>query len=235
MSSSQPVERDLALGNQILANEGVLDMYGHVTARNPNDDEKMIVSAYQSPALVEEGDFFQMTLDGTILDDDVDRVYGENVIHRAIYRNREEIGGVVHCHAPALIPFTVTDVEIRPITHNGAPFYQGVPTFDDFDEERGRLVVTEAEGERMAGVLGDRRAQLIEGHGANIVGRSVREAIVLTMYLVANARHQLNATILGEPRYYTEPEEELEMMTEDVLLQPRVIDRAWDYFVHRLP
>lgn len=224
---------DLATANRILANEGVLDQFGHVTARHP-DGDKMIVSSYQSPALVEEDDLIQMTLEGEILTDGVDEIYSENVIHRAIYRNRDDVNTVVHCHAEPLIPFTVTDVEIRPVTHLAAPFHEGVPVFDEYDEERGRLIVTEPEGERMANVLGERRAQLLKGHGANVVGESVREAIALTMHLVTNARHQLDAENLGSPSYFTEPEEMLEATTNDIVLKSRTIDRVWDYHVNRL-
>lgn len=229
----ESIASDLATANRILANEDVLDQFGHVTARHPEGD-KMIVSTYQSPALVTEDDLIQMTLDGDILADDVDEIYSENVIHRAIYRNRDDVNAVVHCHADPLIPFTVTDVEIQPVTHLAAPFHEGVPVFDEYDEERGRLVVTEAEGERMADVLGERRAQLLEGHGANIVGDSVREAIALTMHLVANARYQLDAERLGSPSYFTEPEEMLEATTNDIVLKPRTIERVWDYHVNRL-
>lgn len=227
------VASDLAKANRILANEGVLDEFGHVTARHP-DGDKMIVSAYQSPALVEEDDLIEMSLDGEILTDGVDEIYSENVIHRSIYRNRDDVNAVVHCHAPALIPFTVTDVEIKPVTHLASPFHEGVPKFGDYDDERGHLLVTEDEGQRMADVLGDRRAQLLEGHGANVVGGSVRETIALTMHLVKNARHQLEAENLGSPTYFTEPKELLEATANDTILKPRTNDRVWDYLVHRL-
>lgn len=227
------IKGDLAKANRILANEGVLDEFGHVTARHP-DGDKMIVSAYQSPALVEEDDLILMSLDGEVLSDDVDEIYSENVIHRSIYRNRDDVDAVVHCHAPELIPFTVTDVKIRPITHIAAPFHEGVPKFSEYDDERGQLLVTEEEGERMADVLGERRAQLLQGHGANVVGSSVRETTALTMHLVKNARHQLEAENLGSPSYFTEPKELLEATANDTILKPRTNGRVWDYLVHRL-
>lgn len=227
------IETDLAMANRVLANEGILDGFGHVSARHP-DGDKMVVSAYQSPALVEQDDLIQMALDGRVLTDGVDEVYSETVIHRAIYRRRDDVNAVVHCHAPPLIPFTVTDVEIKPVTHLAAPFHEGVPMFDEYDEERGRMVVTEAEGDRMAEELGRRQAQVLKGHGANIVGDSVREATVLTLHLVNNARHQLDAEQLGEPDYFTEPLHVVEATARDTVRVPRTIDRAWDYLVHRL-
>ncbi|MFC7216067.1 class II aldolase/adducin family protein [Saliphagus sp. GCM10025334] len=227
------MKEDLARANRILSNEEILDGFGHVSARHP-DGDKMLVSSYQSPGLVQVEDLIEMSLDGDVLTKGVDEIYSENVIHRAIYQSRDDVGAVIHCHAPPLIPFTVTDAEIKPVTHQASPFHEGVPTFDDYDDERGRMVVTEAEGARMADVLGDKQAQLLEGHGINIVGKNVREATVLAMHLVQNAEHQLAAEGLGDPRYFTEPKETLEATANDTVMKPRTIGRAWGYLVHRL-
>lgn len=231
--ASSSVEADLVMANRILANEGFVDAFGHVTARDPENENQMIVSNYQSPALVSEEDLIRMTLDGEILAD-VDEVYSENVIHRAIYRQRPDVNAVAHGHADPLIPFCVTDVEIKPVTHQATPFNDGVPTFTDYDDERGRMIVTEAEGERMARDLGECRAQLLEQHGANVVGRSVRETTVLSLYLMRNAKRQLDSLAIGSPNYFTEPEELIDATVEGTILKERTIKRAWDYLVYQL-
>jgi len=225
----------LVTANHVLTDYGVLDGFGHVTVREPGADE-MLVSRYQSSALVETDDIIRMSLDGTVLGSD-DATYSETAIHRAIYRARDDVNAVVHHHAPAVMPFTVTDAEIEPVFHMGAIFRDGVPTFDDYDHaERGRLVVTEAESDRMAAALGDRRAQLLEGHGANVTGATLEEVVVATVYLVMNARYQLAAmdvadAVGGEPRYYDGPEESLDAMVDGVILRPRTVRRMWDHLV----
>lgn len=224
----------LVTANRILSNEGILDGFGHVTAREPGADE-MLVSRYQSSALVTEVDVLRMDLDGTVIGSD-EATYSETAIHRAIYRHRDDVNGVVHHHASSVMPFTVTDVEIEPVFHMGAIFHEGVPTFDDYDHgERGRLIVTEAESDRMAAQLGDRRAQLLEGHGANVVGSSVEESVVATVYFVLNAAYQREALDIGNPRYYTGPPESIEAMADDVILRPRTVGRMWDHLVAKLP
>lgn len=228
------VEQDLVTANHILANEEFVEAFGHVTARDPDDANKMIVSSYQSPALVSEEDLIRMTLDGEILADDVNEIYSENVIHRAIYRNRPDVNAVVHGHPDELIPFCVTDIEIKPVTHQGTPFNGGVPTFEDYDDERGRMIVTEDEGERMARQLEDKRAQVLKQHGVNVVGKSVREATVLAEHLMNNARHQLSALSVGTPDYFTEPADLIEATVEGTVLKSRTIDRAWDYLEYQL-
>ena len=232
--SPESVEEDLVMANQILVNEEFVAAYGHVSARDPDDPEQMIISGYKSPALVTEDDLIRMTLDGEIVTDGVDEIYSENVIHRAIYRKRPDVNAVVHGHPDAVIPFSVTDVEIKPVTHQGTPFHDGVPTFEDYDDHRGRMIVTEDEGDRMAEVLGECRAQLLKQHGANVVGASVREAVLLSTFLISTARHQQASLSLGDPDYFTEPEDAVRSTANNTLLKPRTVDRAWDFFVDRL-
>jgi ribulose-5-phosphate 4-epimerase/fuculose-1-phosphate aldolase len=116
----------------------------------------------------------------------------------------------------------------------GALFHDGVPTFSEYDLAYGRLVVTEAEGDRMVTVLCDRRAQLLAGHGANVTGSTLQAAVIGAIYLVMNARHRLQTELLGSPQYYTDPEESIEAIVDDVILSPLVIERVWVYYTRRL-
>jgi ribulose-5-phosphate 4-epimerase/fuculose-1-phosphate aldolase len=228
------MKEKLVTANRILANEGIIQGFGHVSVREPGADE-MLISRSRSPAFVTEDDVIRMSLDGEIVDDRDVRPYGETVIHRAIYRHRDDVNAVVHHHAPAVMPFTLSDVEIEPAYHMAAIFADGVPMFDDYDLEYGRLVVTEDEGDRMARVLGDHRAQLLANHGANVVGSSLEEAINSTMFFVINAQIQLQAEMLGSPSYYTGPQESIDNISTDVLLAPLSQERMWEYLVMSLP
>lgn len=223
----------LVTANRILANEGVLGGVGHVSVRDPAGDA-MLISRSRSPAFVSEDDVIRMSFDGEVLDDPDANPYKETVIHRAIYRQRDDVDAVVHHHAPAVMPFTVTGVELKPVFHMAALFHEGVPTFADYDDAFGRLVVTEAEGDRMADVLGERRAQLLAGHGANVVGGSLEEAVLATMALVMNAAYQFQAELLGDPDYFVE-EPAVTTTLEEAVLAPTVVERLWEYYSRRLP
>jgi ribulose-5-phosphate 4-epimerase/fuculose-1-phosphate aldolase len=231
---SESMKSKLVTANRILANEGIIQGFGHVSVREPGSDE-MLISRSRSPAFVEEDDIIRMDLEGNVLDDRDVRPYGETVIHRAIYRYREDVNAVVHHHAPAVMPFTVVDTEIRPVFHMAALFADGVPEFSDYDLEYGRLVVTEDEGERMAENLGSHRAQLLEGHGANMTGKSLEEVIVSTVFFVMNAQYQRQAMQMGEPRYYEGPEESISNILEDIILAPLSQERMWEYLERNLP
>lgn len=234
MTDIAHLRQQLVTANRILANEGIIQGFGHVSVRVP-DSETMLISQSRSPAFVTEDDIIEMDFGGNVLGEADARTYKETVIHRAIYRNQEGVGAVVHHHAPPVMPFTVTDTEIKPVYHLGAIFHDGVPTFRAYDPEFGRLVVTETEGERMADVLGDHRAQLIEGHGANVTGETLKEAILGTSYFVTNAQYQYQALQLGEPDYYTGPKESIENIIDDIIFAPIAVDRMWDYLYNQLP
>ncbi len=229
---SETLKSQLVTANRILAELGILRGFGHVSVREPGSDE-MLISCSRSPELVSEGDVMRMALDGTVLDDEDARPYKETVVHRAIYRQREDVDAVVHHHAHEIMPFTVSDVEIRPAYQNGALFADGVPTFSDYDDEFGQLVVGEAEGDRMAENLGDRRAQLLEGHGANVVGSNVKEAVIATRCFVMNARYQFQAEQLGGLSYAERSGESMRSQVEDILLADIAVDRLWEYLSTR--
>ncbi|MGQ4556536.1 class II aldolase/adducin family protein [Halobellus sp. GM3] len=230
---SQSLTEQLVTANRIVANEGIIQGLGHVSVRNP-ETNTVLISRSRSPAFVTEDDILELTLDGDVLDDDRSP-YVENVIHRAIYRARPDVNAVVHHHAAPVIPFAATDVDIQPAYHLGMLFHDGVPKFDEYDPDYGWLVVTEAEGERMAATLGDHRAQLLVGHGANNVGTSLKEALVTTSYFVTNAQYQLSAMGLGEITFEADDEEMARSTVEDVMLSDLVVDRVWNYFRQRLP
>lgn len=222
----------LVTANRIMANEGIISGFGHVSVRNPETDT-MLISRSLSPGLVTEDDILEVTLDGEVLDDR--RTYKEHVIHRAIYRQREDVNAVIHHHAPAVVPFSVTDTEIRPAFHMGALVADGVPKFTEYDEEYGWLVVTEPEGDRMAENLRDRRFQLLEGHGSNATGSSLKEVVLATVYFVMNARYQLSSADLGEMTFTMDNEAMVRSMIDDVILSDIAVDRMWTYLTSRLP
>ena len=58
---------DLVIANRILANEGVVDAYGHISVRHPTDPGRYFLSRSRSPALVEAGDILEFTLDSQLV------------------------------------------------------------------------------------------------------------------------------------------------------------------------
>lgn len=133
------------------------------------------------------------------------------------------------------MPCATSTTEFKVVFHDAALFHEGVPKFDDYDPEHGKLIISEAEAERMARNLGDRHAQLLVNHGANVTGSSLKEAILSTVFFVPNAEYQYRAELLGSPITYDESEDSIRSMVDDSILVPIVIIRMWEYLTSRLP
>ena len=121
--------REVVVANRILARENVVDAYGHVSIRHPDNPERYLMRRSRSPELVTLGDIIEFTLDGEPVNDDR-TPYAERHIHGAIYEARPEVNSVVHNHSHAVIPYGVTPVPLKPVAHVGASIGKEIPVCD---------------------------------------------------------------------------------------------------------
>ena len=119
---------DLVIGNRILYVQDVVDGYGHISARHPHHPDRFLMSRARAPGLVVPADIMEFGLDGELIHKDERPVYAERFIHSEVYRARPDVHAVVHSHSPTVVPFSVTQVPLRPI--RAAFFYPEVPVFD---------------------------------------------------------------------------------------------------------
>jgi len=231
MTDIEEIYRQLAIANRILAREDVVDAYGHVSVRHPEDRSRYILGRSLSPALVTPADLIEFNLEGEPINDDR-RLYGERPIHSALYETRSDVQAVVHNHSHAVIPFGVTGTQIRPVLHMGAGIGQDVPTWDIRDNfgETSMLVLTMDQGRDLADTLGQGRVALMRGHGCVVVGPNLKEAVMLSIYLQVNAQLQTTAMGMGDVTYLS-PEEE--RLYSEIHFSPLSMDRAWEYFLDR--
>jgi len=227
VASAQPRNQalidDLVTANHILASEGILDGYGHVSVRDPANPNHYFLSRSLAPGLVSASDIIEYDLDSNPIGDD--RLsYRERFIHGEIYRARPDVMAVVHDHSPAVIPFSVSSVPLRAVSHMAAFIGEGVPVFEirDVDGMTDMLVSNAKRGRALATVLGRFPGALMRGHGAVVVGESVKVAVGRAVYLDLNARVQEQAMLLGGTVKYFEPEEAKKTAPQDGFV------RAWD-------
>jgi ribulose-5-phosphate 4-epimerase/fuculose-1-phosphate aldolase len=219
---------DLVTANRILAAEGVLDGFGHVSARHDKRPDRFLLARSMAPALVTAADIMEFDLDGNAVAAHGRTAYLERFIHSEIYKTRPEVQAVVHSHSPAVIPFGVVGVRLRPIFHLGGFLGAGAPVFE-IREAGGpatdMLVRTPALGAALAGTLGDAPVALMRGHGDVVVGRSVREAVFRAVYTEVNARLAGEALRLGggEVVFLNEEEARAAAITNSAQ-----IDRPWE-------
>ena len=228
--------RDLMLANRILANEGVVDAFGHVSVRHPDDPGRFIISRSLGPELVTEDDLQLFTLDGQQVGGHQDRPYAERFIHGAVYEARSDVMAVCHNHAPSVIPFSVTGVPLRPIAHLAAPIGAEIPVWDIADGfgETDMLVRNMEQGRSLAQALGGRRVALMRGHGSVVAGPNVRAVTSTCVYLELNARLLLQALALGNVRYLSAGEVEQAGAASGMSLDSLGLQRAWATWCRRI-
>jgi ribulose-5-phosphate 4-epimerase/fuculose-1-phosphate aldolase len=222
---------ELVTANRILAREGVVDSFGHVSARHPDNPQRYLLSRSRAPDCIENGDIMEFTLDGTPVDPRGRAPYLERFIHGALYEARPDIMSVVHNHSESVIPFGVTGKKIRPIFHMGASIGHDVPVWDSHDRfgDTALLVENMDMGRDLAKHIGAGATALMRGHGATVAGKTIRLAVYISVYLEVNARLQKQAMDMGEVKFLTAGE--VDKVAERT--GPYGINRAWENWCRR--
>src|SRR5215211_5405325 len=221
-----PLIEDLVAANRILADQGVLDGFGHVSVRNPANPNRFLMSRSLAPALVRASDIMEYDVDGNAVDAQGRASFLERFIHSEIYKARPDVNAIIHSHAPALIPFGITQTPMRPVYHVPGFLHAAVPIFDirRIAGMTNMLVGNNQLGKALAETLGSAPMVLMRGHGNVVVGPEVSLAVYRAIYAQVNAQLQAQAIALGGPVTYLDPEEARK--AEEVNNQ--VHKRAWD-------
>jgi len=229
----QTLIEELAIANRILGHENVVDAFGHVSVRHPDDPARYFLARSRSPLLVEPDDILEFTLDSEPVKPTNLRLYSERVIHGEIYKMRGDVTAVCHHHAPAIMPFCITGKPIVPVFHIGGAIGEEVPFWDQHDDfgDTNLLVVKPEEGRSLARTLGGNSVVLMKRHGATVVGASLRELVSRSIYLCWNADYQFRASLIGEPQPLYPGEIKL---AGAINVKTTAAERTWEYWSARL-
>jgi len=232
MSDLKSLLAELVTANRILAREGVVDTFGHISLRHPERSDRYFMSRSRAPELVTVEDLMEFELDGTPVDARGRTPYGERFIHSGLFEARPELQSVIHNHSQSVIPFSVTKVPLRPLSHIAAVMGNVAPVWDIRDKfgDTDLLVVNMEQGRDLARTVGKGAVALMRGHGCVVAGRSIRVAVFTAIYMQVNAKLQLDALRLGEPRYLSPGEVERGGQRQ---LTPLALDRAWEHWCLR--
>jgi len=225
--------RELALANRIVANEGVIDAFGHVSMRHPDNPNRYLLSRSRAPELVTLDDFIEYDLDSQPLRDPSVGQYSERVIHGEIYKARPEVNSVCHHHCPAFMPLLATGTDYMPIFHLGSVGGIRPPFWDQRDEfgDTNLIVAKPEEGASLARALGPHWIVLMRRHGATVAGKTLEELTFRTIYTARNAALQIQAHTLGLVSPLNPAETRL---ASEYNLRPGPVMRAWEYWNARL-
>jgi ribulose-5-phosphate 4-epimerase/fuculose-1-phosphate aldolase len=226
--------RDLVIANRILAHEGILDAYGHVSMRHPERADRFVMAWARSPELIEEDDLIEFSLDGKSFDPGGRAPYLERFIHGAIYEQRPDVNTVCHNHTLSILPFSISrSVRLKAVIHTGRVLGEDVPVWDiadEFGSSTNLLVMNMDQGRSLARTLGDGRLALMRGHGSVVVGSDIPGVVAACIAMDKNALVQLQAMQLGEIT---------SLAAGEIAMPPRpsegppLPDRAWEYWSRR--
>jgi ribulose-5-phosphate 4-epimerase/fuculose-1-phosphate aldolase len=235
MSTLDSVIADLVIANRILAREEVVDAYGHVSVRNPDNPKHFFLSRSVSPELVERDDIVELGLDGQPVRAEKRALYLERFIHAAIFEARPDIQSVVHAHAEDILPFGIAQATpLRPVIHSGSFIGKNVPVWDIADKfgDTNLLVTDMDQGRDLAKCLGSDNVALMRGHGFASAGRSLIEVVRMSVYLPRNARALLRAKQLGGEVKYLSPGE-IDARNRGYSPYSTETWRAWEYWANK--
>ncbi|MDF1747869.1 MAG: class II aldolase/adducin family protein [Alphaproteobacteria bacterium] len=224
---------DLVAANYILAHEGVLDVFGHISVRDPINPQKFHLSCSRSPGLVTRSDLMEFDLAGTVLAGD-GHPYLERFIHSGIYSLRPDVQSVVHHHAGPVLPFAVTGKPLRPVFHLGSVAGLQSSLWDSQDDfgDTAMLITSHEMGLSLARSLGQGPTGLLKRHGAICVGTSIQQVTFIAVCMRDNADLLLKSLAIGEPDYLTEGEVE---KAQKLHSGGRPVERAWEFWKSRVP
>ena len=211
--SYDAIKNDFITALRIIYREGLSDAFAHLSLRS-NEGNEMMFMPRKSPALVTSDELFFV---------DFEKPVPQSSLHQAIYKARPDVKAIFHFHSPAVILLSVVGQTIRPMHNYSAIFYEGVPLYTGTGQ-----VESPARAGEMTKLLGNAKALMLRGHGAVVVGQSIREVCMLALFLEESARLQTEAMKLGTPMFMERDEaEKIAKRT----FKPTSVERAWDHFV----
>jgi ribulose-5-phosphate 4-epimerase/fuculose-1-phosphate aldolase len=235
MANLDTIIKDLVIANRILAKEDVVDAYGHVSIRNPDNPKSFFISRSLAPELIEKDDIVELGLDGEPLKNEKRSLYLERFIHAAIYEMRPDINSVVHAHAEDTLPFGIAAAtKLKPVIHSGSFIGPNVPVWDIADKfgATNVLVTNMAQGRDLAKCLGKNSVALMRGHGFASAARSLIEVVRLSVYLPRNARALMRAKMLGGKIKYLS-KGEIDARNKGYSPYSTETWRAWEYWANK--
>ncbi|HTG97901.1 MAG TPA: class II aldolase/adducin family protein [Burkholderiales bacterium] len=196
---------DLVAANRILAAHGVIDAYGHVSLRSPDNPNRFFLARAIAPEKVQLEDILEYDLDSKPIDPKGRDSVNERFIHSEIYRARPDVMSVVHNHSPSVVPFSVTGVKLRALFHMASFIgVDGLPNFEIRKVKKGSdLLVRDPKlGAALAKTLGKNAAALMRGHGSVTVGENIMRSVGRSVYLEMSAIMQMQSLLLSKKITY---------------------------------
>lgn len=217
----------MAFASRILSLEGHDDFnQGQVSARMPGREHFFIKRAIIGFSEATPNDMIAGAVD--VLEPLNPDHPPEISLHQGIYEARPDVNAIIHSHAPYSLIFGATNLEIKPLSHDGAFFQGNIARFNETSQTILHIDIARS----VAQSLGNGHALFLQNHGSLVVGKSIREATILALLLEKACKLQLLAESLKQS-YSVSSNEDVESK-KGYIYNDTSIKSYWDYCVRRL-
>lgn len=199
------LHRKFITGCHILHYHAVLDAYGHLSVRSPLDPGVFIMSRYIAPGTISSPDDLidYHVSNAEPLNPSDTKGYSERHIHSEVYKRHQDVQAVIHSHTESVIPYTISEVPLRPCYHmagflglssRGFPEIYDAGKFLKEGDVPDMLVRNSHLGEPLAACFDDGSVvALMRGHGLTVIGGGIEEVVLRAVYTMKNASIQTAA------------------------------------------
>ena len=192
---NKELRNKLEQAHRILHMEGLAEdaSRGHITVR---DKEGRV---YIKPwgvgfEEVKARDFQGLDIDGNLLEGK-GKVHSEVVLHLEIYRRRPDVLSIAHVHPfYSILLSSVFKGKINIVSQHGVHFSGRIPFYPSAG-----LIQSKEHAEKLAQTLGNKPVVLMRNHGLTAVGKSIEEAVILSMHFENAAHDHLLTSTFGKP------------------------------------
>ncbi len=229
LDCSPQLLEDLVVANRIAVDQGLVDGFGHLSSRHDKFPDCYLMASEVAPGLVQAKDIVGYDLDSTPIIEKGAPLYWERFIHGEIYKARPDVHAIVHSHSLPLILFSTVDAKVQPVFHMASFLYVGIPTFDihNVAGATDMMVRTPELGVALAECLGEKPMVLMRGHGATIVGGSMKHAIWRSIFAMQNAQLQSDGMKFNKQTFLYA--DEAEVATANLT----AFERPWSFWRDR--
>jgi HCOMODA/2-hydroxy-3-carboxy-muconic semialdehyde decarboxylase len=230
MTALQRAINDLVIANRILAYHGVFDEYGHVSVRHPGDPACFLLARDLPAGLIEPADIQEFALDGSLARDDNRPLCSERFLHAAVYAARPGVNAVVCAGSEDVLPFSITATPLQAMLGTVGDMGTSVPVWDiahRFGDATDLTVSTMERACDLAERLGAARVVLRRGVGFVTAGRTLNDAVKMSVYIPKNARTLAASLQLGAIRPISQGEVDARLAIDP---ESNAMRRGWEYW-----
>lgn len=209
------VRADLATAARVLAAEGLVTAFGHVSVRL-DDDRVAITPPVPLGSVRATDEMAVLDLAASELPAGIPK---EAWIHLAILRARPDVRAICRAQPETTTAVIAAGLPIRPLHGQGSFVGDVVPVFDD-----PRLVRDADRADRLAAALGPSEALVMRGNGAITCGTDLGRAVARMWVLEASARLNATAAAAGSPVPLSLEEQEAWRT-----VAPELLSRIWSH------